>query len=116
MVVPLDAFRSGATALREPTRGRRCPTISHAFYVRLERSEEPAVLRSTTPWMPESFAGNPDDVAEHLDADRKAGVEYALCLFESEDLDDLLRQMRLFAERVAPRFADPARRTAAPAF
>jgi hypothetical protein len=33
-------------------------------------------------------------------------LEYALCAFESEDLDDLLRQMRLFAEQVAPRFAD----------
>ena len=63
-------------------------------------------MRSTTPWMPESFAGSPDTVAEHLEAYRRAGLEYALCAFESEDLDDLLRQMRIFAERVAPRFAD----------
>ena len=40
------------------------------------------------------------------DAYRLAGLQDALCLFESEDLVDLLRQMRLFAERVAPRFAD----------
>ena len=43
--------------------------------------------------------GDPDAVAEHLERYRQAGLEYALCAFESEDLDDLLRQMRLFAER-----------------
>jgi hypothetical protein len=51
-------------------------------------------------------AKSPDAVAERLDAYRQAGREYALCAFESEDLDDLLRQVRLSAERVAPRFAD----------
>ena len=105
MLVDLDAFRSGVAALRELTRARGCPTIGHTFYFRLARADEPATVRSTTPWMPAPFAGSPDAVAEHLDAYRQAGLEYALCAFESEDLDDLLRQMRLFAEQVAPRFA-----------
>ena len=52
------------------------------------------------------FAGSPDAVAEHLEQYRRAGLEYALCAFESEDLDDLLRQMRIFAEHVVPRFTD----------
>jgi hypothetical protein len=56
--------------------------------------------------MPAPFAGSPDAVAEHLDGYRRAGLEYAICAFESEDLNDLLRQMRTFAEQVAPRFAD----------
>jgi hypothetical protein len=34
------------------------------------------------------------------------GLEHALCAFESEDLDDLLRQVRLITDRVAPQFAD----------
>jgi hypothetical protein len=106
MVLGLDAFRSGASALRELTWGRPCPTIAHAFYFRIEKPDEPMVLRSTTPWMPESVAGSPDAVAQHLEAYRQAGLEYALCLFESEDLDDLLRQMWIFADRVAPRFVD----------
>jgi probable F420-dependent oxidoreductase len=100
-----DDFRSRVTLLRELTRGRRCPTVANMFYLRLEQPEEPAAVRSTTP-MFRSFAGSPDAVAEHLEGYRRAGLEYALCLFESEDLDDLLRQMRLFAERVAPQFAD----------
>ncbi len=33
-------------------------------------------------------------------------MEYAISAFESEDLEDLLRQMRLFAEHVVPRFSD----------
>jgi alkanesulfonate monooxygenase SsuD/methylene tetrahydromethanopterin reductase-like flavin-dependent oxidoreductase (luciferase family) len=76
------------------------------FYFRLEQPDEPAAVRSTTPGMPRRIAGSPDAVAEHLEQYHRAGLEYALCLFESEDLDDLLRQMRLFAEQVAPRFAD----------
>jgi probable F420-dependent oxidoreductase len=106
MLVAPAAFRSGVATLRDLTRERGCPTIAHAFYVRLERPDEPATVRSKTPGMPESFAGSPDAVAELLDQYRQAGLEYALCLFESEDLDDLLRQMRLFAEQVAPQFAD----------
>lgn len=102
----LDAFESSVTSLRELTRGRACPTISHTFYLRLERPDEPAVVRSTTPWLPESVAGSPAAIAQHLEAYRQVGMEYAVCGFESEDLDDLLRQMRIFADQVVPRFAD----------
>ncbi len=44
--------------------------------------------------------------AQHLEQYRRLGLEYALCLVESEDLEDLLRQMRHFAELSAPQFAD----------
>jgi probable F420-dependent oxidoreductase len=106
MVTELQAFHSGVAALRERTQGQLCPTIAHAFYFRIAKPDEPAVVRSTTPWMPTSVAGSPDDVGEHIERYRQAGLEYALCLFESESLDDLLRQLRIFAERVAPRFVE----------
>ncbi len=80
--------------------------MDNVFYFRLTKPDEPAVVRSTTPWMPTPFAGSPDAVAQHLEQYRRAGLEYALCLFESEDLDDLLRQMQIFAERVAPWFVE----------
>lgn len=104
MLTDLDTFRSGVTALQELTYGRQRPTIAHAFYFRITKPDEPAVVRSTTPWLPASVAGSPDMVAEHLERYRLAGLEYALCLFECEDLHDLLRQLRIFAEQVAPRF------------
>jgi hypothetical protein len=63
-------------------------------------------VRSTTPWLRAQIAGSPEDVGEYLERYRQAGLEYGLCLFMSEDLDDLLRQLRIFAEQVAPRFAE----------
>jgi probable F420-dependent oxidoreductase len=102
----LDAFRSGVSLLRGLTRERGCPVIANEFYFRVEKPDEPAAVRSTSPWVDTRFAGSPDAIAQHLEQYRRAGLEYALCLFESEDLDDLLRQMRVFAEQVAPRFVE----------
>ena len=102
----LDAFRAGVGTLRELTRGRGCPTVANVFYFRLPKPDEPAAVRSTTPWMPPPFAGSADAVAEHLDEYRRAGLEYALCLFGSENFGDVLRQVRIFSEQVAPRFLE----------
>jgi probable F420-dependent oxidoreductase len=101
----LEGFRSQVAVLRELTIGRQCPSIANMFYLRLERQDEPKAVRSTTPWAPGAFAGSADAVAEHLRGYGDAGLDDALMLFESESVDDLLRQMEVFAERVAPRFA-----------
>jgi probable F420-dependent oxidoreductase len=102
----LDAFRSGVMNLRDLTHDRRCPTIANVFPLRIKKPDEPVSVRSTTPWVKGTFAGGTDAIVGHLDAYRQAGLEYALVVFESEDLDDLLRQMRLFAEDVMPQFSD----------
>jgi probable F420-dependent oxidoreductase len=102
----LAAFQAGVATLRDLTRGRGCPTIANMFYFRIEKPDEPATVRSTSPWVEGRFAGSADAVAEHLEQYRRAGLEYALCSFESEGLDDLLRQLRLFSERVAPQFTN----------
>jgi alkanesulfonate monooxygenase SsuD/methylene tetrahydromethanopterin reductase-like flavin-dependent oxidoreductase (luciferase family) len=102
----LDAFRASVTALRELTRERECPTIANEFYFHITKPDEPAVEQPTTPGMPPPFTGSPDVIALHLEQYRQAGLEYALCLFQAEGVDDLLRQMRLFAEEVAPRFTE----------
>jgi hypothetical protein len=52
------------------------------------------------------FGQSADAVPEHLERYRQAGLEYALCAFESEGLDDLLRQLRHVANRVAPQLTD----------
>ena len=105
-VMDLDALRAGVATLRELTREHPCPTIANVFYFRITKPEEPAVVESTSPWVPTRFAGSPDAIAQYLEEYRQAGLEYALCSFESEDLDDLLRQMRIFAEQAMPQFAD----------
>ena len=89
-------------------RGRPCPTVANVLHLRIARPDEPAALRSTTSRLRPAVAGGADAVAEYLEEYRRAGMEYALCYFVSEDVDDLLRQMRTFAERIAPRFADAA--------
>jgi probable F420-dependent oxidoreductase len=104
--IDLAALRSGVSMLRDLTREGPCPTIANVFYLRIEKPDEPAVVQSTSPWMDARFAGNPDVIAQYLEEYGKAGLEYALCAFESENLDDLLRQMRIFSEQVAPQFAD----------
>jgi hypothetical protein len=43
---------------------------------------------------------------EHQGQYRQAGRQNALYLFESENLDDLLRQMCVFAKRAVPPLAD----------
>ena len=101
----LEGFRSGVALLRELTAGRQRPTVANMLYLRLERPDEPKTLRSTTPGMPAAFAGNADALAQHLSDYRDAGLDDALVIFESESVDDLLRQMEAFAEGVAPRFA-----------
>ncbi|MBA2555910.1 MAG: TIGR03619 family F420-dependent LLM class oxidoreductase, partial [Chloroflexi bacterium] len=102
----LDDFRAGVALLRELTQGRPCPTIANMLYLRITRPDEPAVVRSTTPFMPSAFTGNAAAVAAHVEAHRQAGLEDALLLFESEALEDLLRQMQVFAEQVAPHVTD----------
>jgi probable F420-dependent oxidoreductase len=102
----LDAFRASASALRELTRERPCPTIGNEFYFRITKPDEPVVVQPTTPGMPPPFTGSPDAIALHLEQYRQSGLEYALCLFQAEGVDDLLRQMGLFSERVAPQLAD----------
>ena len=76
------------------------------FYFRIEKPDEPPTVRSTSPLVEGRFGGSADAAAEHLERYRRAGPEYALCGFDSEGLGDLLRQLRVFANRVAPQFTD----------
>jgi probable F420-dependent oxidoreductase len=101
----LEGFRSQVALLRELTVGRQRPTVANMFYLRLERQDEPKTVRSTTPWAPTAFAGSADALAAHIRGYGDAGLDDALMVFESEGVDDLLRQMEAFAEHVAPRFA-----------
>lgn len=102
----LDAFRDGVSLLQDLTRERGYSTMANELCFRVQKPDEPTTVRSTTPWKPKNFAGSADAVARHFEAYRQTGLEYALCAFACENVDDLLRQIRLCTERVAPQFAD----------
>jgi probable F420-dependent oxidoreductase len=103
----LDEFRSRVALLRELTEGRDVPSIANMLYVRMERPDEPKIVRSTTPAF-SAFTGNADAVAAHVARYADAGLDHALMVFESESVGDLVRQMQTFAEQVVPRFAGSA--------
>ena len=52
--------------------------------------------------LPIGCTGSPDAIADYLDQYRQVGLDYVICAFESEGVDDLLRQMRTFSEQIAP--------------
>ena len=43
--IDLEAFRAGVRMLRGLTQERQCPTLANVFYLRIERPDEPEVVR-----------------------------------------------------------------------
>jgi alkanesulfonate monooxygenase SsuD/methylene tetrahydromethanopterin reductase-like flavin-dependent oxidoreductase (luciferase family) len=87
----LPDFHKGVTTLRQAA-GERHPLVAAHLRLRLDGQEFPEA----------HIAGSPDDVAATLAAYQQAGLAYLICDFMAHGVDDLLRQMQLFAERVAP--------------
>jgi hypothetical protein len=75
------------------------------FYLRIKKPGETAAVQTKNPGLRLHLAGSPDEIVQGIEPYRQAGLDYAICLFESEDVDDYLRQIRVFAEQVVPQFA-----------
>lgn len=101
----LDEFKAGVASLRTLTQGRLCPLLAATVNLRIDNPGQPAGPTKSS-HIPITCAGGPDEIAHYLDQYRQAGLEYALCGFNAESVNDLLRQMHIFAEQVAPRFAE----------
>ena len=80
--------------------------IGGYFNLRIKRSDEPTVLETKFPWTPISMGGTPDQIADSFEQFKVAGLEYAICLFESESVDDYLRQIHVFNETIVPQFEE----------
>lgn len=102
----LAGFQSGVTLLRNLTKGQQGPLVGGYFNFRIEKPGQRASVQTQSRSAPISIGGSPDTVAQTLEQFQQAGLEYAICLFESEDVDDYLRQIRVFAEQVVPHFAE----------
>jgi probable F420-dependent oxidoreductase len=103
----LESFQTGVAKLRELTREGTCPMIGGYFNLRIERPDKPADVQSVFPYAPISIWGSPDAIAEGFAQYQQSGLEYAIYLFDSEDVDDYLRQIQVFAEDIAPQFDRP---------
>lgn len=93
----LTDFQAGIASLHELTKGRPVPTIAMEMFVGVNKSDEPT---------PNYIPGSPDAIAQTLEQYRQAGLEYFICCFDADGMDDLLRQMRTFAEQIAPQLAE----------
>jgi len=92
--IGLDDFRAGVALLRRLTEaaGRPMPTVAAHLRLFIGEGESPEA----------HVAGSVATVTAALQAYRQAGLEYLICDFVAEGVDDLLRQMRLMVEQVAP--------------
>ena len=81
------------------------PMVADLMNLRIDNPGKPAGPTKSSV-LPIGCTGSPDVIADYLDQYRQAGLEYVICGFESEGVDDLLRQMRTFSEQIAPQFAE----------
>lgn len=100
--IGLDDFTAGVASLRAQARqaDRPVPTIAAHMRIRIGAGHDDG---DAVP-----IAGGVDEVTEALIQYRRAGMEYLICDFVADDVDDLLAQMRVMAEQVTPALAAEA--------
>jgi alkanesulfonate monooxygenase SsuD/methylene tetrahydromethanopterin reductase-like flavin-dependent oxidoreductase (luciferase family) len=90
--IGIDDFRAGVARLRREVAGGPLPTIAAHLRLRID-------ARGGTEG---HIVGSAEQVAERLALYRQAGLDYLICDFVADNLDDLLRQMRVMAEQILP--------------
>ena len=104
--VGLDAFRAGvATIQAHAPRGRR-PLIAGWFGIRVDEAgkQTPVDDPMLASLVSRGIAGTPETIVERLETYRQAGLEYVVCAFAAERVDNMVHQMQVFAEQVMPQF------------
>lgn len=99
--IGLDDFQAGVASLRELTKERMCPMLAAEMYIHVDESDKPGGTASA------HIVGTAEVIARTLEQYQQAGLEYLICAFKADGIDDLLRQMRVFAEQIAPQLAGP---------
>lgn len=94
----LDEFTAGVAALRAQaqTQDRPLPTIAAHMRMRVDAPDK----------LDAHIGGSAAEVATTLEQYRQAGLEYLICDFVATGTDDLLRQMHVMADQVAPQLAE----------
>jgi hypothetical protein len=85
---------------------RRRPLIAGMFGIRVDDAgtQTPVVDPFLAGLVSRGIAGTPETIAERLEAYRQAGLEYVVCRFAGERVDDMVQQMQVFADQVRPQY------------
>jgi len=91
--IGVDDFTAGVVALRSMATGGSIPTIAAHMRIRISTDAEPASAH---------LAGRAEMIVAALERYRQAGLEYLICDFVAESVEDLVRQMHVMAEEIVP--------------
>ncbi len=105
MNLALDDFRAGVAALEASAVGRRRPMIALQCGFRVDEAGKQIPVRDPLLASFVHIGGTPDAIVEQLEPYRQAGLDYVVCIFSADSVDNMLHQMQVFAEQVIPHFA-----------
>jgi len=105
MNLALDDFRAGVATLQANAVGRRRPLIAAEFFFRVDEAGKQTPVHDPFQAAIVYMSGTPNAIVEQLEPYRQAGLDYVLCGFSADSVDNMLHQMQVFAEQVMPQFA-----------
>jgi probable F420-dependent oxidoreductase len=91
--IGLDDFAAGVGTLRRMATQGAIPTIAAHMRIRISMDAKPRSAH---------LAGPAEMIASAVERYRQAGLEYLICDFVAESVEDLVRQMRVMAEEIVP--------------
>ena len=107
MNIALDDLRVGVATLEASARGRRRPVIALQCGFRVDEAGKQTPVHDPLLANYVYMSGTPDAIVEQLGPYRQAGLDYVVCIFSADSVDNILHQMQVFAEQVMPQFAGP---------
>jgi alkanesulfonate monooxygenase SsuD/methylene tetrahydromethanopterin reductase-like flavin-dependent oxidoreductase (luciferase family) len=95
--IGVDDFAAGVVTLRSMATEGAIPTIAAHMRIRISTDAEPTSAH---------LAGPAEIIASALERYRQAGLEYLICDFVAESVEDLVRQMQIMAEEITPQLTE----------
>lgn len=104
----LEAFRAGVATIQAHAPSERRPLIAGWFGIRVDQAGKQTPIDDPflAGLVSKGITGAPETIVERLEAYRQAGLEYAVCVFAGNRVENMVQQMQVFAEQVMPQFVD----------
>jgi len=108
--VTVDELSNGVKMLHDLTQDRPMPTVAVEMSIRVvvDGKPKPEPRAGTHSIYEPTIEGSSDEIVQVLKAYEQVGLNYVICIFYANQIDDLLDQMQIFAEQVMPHFPDAA--------